>query len=301
MKLLRPLAALLTACFVVASIGVGWAVGNGFRRRPGSARIGKSGERGRLPRGRVPGGIGMGFGSSARRARCWKILKSATTSRRSATGLSSRAEEGQHQFYYFVVRDPVINAFAMPGGFIAINSGLILATRNEKRAGRRDGSRDRPRDPATSRAPTHRPESCESDLHRGHAGCHSARRDRGTRFRPARWKAAFLRPKVPGFSIRSITRALLNSRPTVSASATMGAAGYDPLGMATFFDYMSHAGPEPTRVNAIQFLIDHPIFFGSGSRSERPSRTNRAHPSHGLAQLLTDFASGFGRWSGTLR
>ena len=45
--------------------------------------------------------------------------------------LSSRAEEGQHQFNYFVVRDPVINAFAMPGGFIAINSGLMLATRNE--------------------------------------------------------------------------------------------------------------------------------------------------------------------------
>ena len=45
--------------------------------------------------------------------------------------LSSHAEEGQHQFNYFVVRDPAINAFAMPGGFIAINSGLFLATRNE--------------------------------------------------------------------------------------------------------------------------------------------------------------------------
>ncbi len=45
--------------------------------------------------------------------------------------LSSHAEDGQHQFYYFVVRDPVVNAFAMPGGFVAINSGLILATRNE--------------------------------------------------------------------------------------------------------------------------------------------------------------------------
>jgi len=29
------------------------------------------------------------------------------------------------------MKDPVINAFAMPGGFIAINSGLILATNNE--------------------------------------------------------------------------------------------------------------------------------------------------------------------------
>jgi predicted Zn-dependent protease len=45
--------------------------------------------------------------------------------------LSSHAEEGQHQFNYAVIRDPVINAFAMPGGFIMINSGLVLATRNE--------------------------------------------------------------------------------------------------------------------------------------------------------------------------
>src|SRR5258708_17419268 len=45
--------------------------------------------------------------------------------------LSSHSEEGQHQFYYFVLRDPVVNAFAVPGGFVAIQSGLILATRNE--------------------------------------------------------------------------------------------------------------------------------------------------------------------------
>jgi predicted Zn-dependent protease len=40
---------------------------------------------------------------------------------------------------------------------------------------------------------------------------------------------------------------------------TMAEAGYDPLGMASFFDWLSHGGPEPSRVNAVQFLIDHPI------------------------------------------
>ena len=45
--------------------------------------------------------------------------------------LSSQAEEGQHQFYYFVIRDADINAFAIPGGFVAIHSGLFLAVRNE--------------------------------------------------------------------------------------------------------------------------------------------------------------------------
>ena len=45
--------------------------------------------------------------------------------------LSSQAQEGAHQFQYFVVKDPTINAFALPGGFVGVNSGLILQTRNE--------------------------------------------------------------------------------------------------------------------------------------------------------------------------
>src|SRR6202046_1136275 len=45
--------------------------------------------------------------------------------------LSSQAEEGQHQFYYFIIREPSVNAFAIPGGFVAIHSGLFAAVRNE--------------------------------------------------------------------------------------------------------------------------------------------------------------------------
>jgi predicted Zn-dependent protease len=41
------------------------------------------------------------------------------------------AHEGQHRFNFFIVRDPAINAFALPGGYIGVNAGLILATENE--------------------------------------------------------------------------------------------------------------------------------------------------------------------------
>jgi predicted Zn-dependent protease len=34
-------------------------------------------------------------------------------------------------FEFFVVRDPTINAFALPGGYIGVHTGLISATRNE--------------------------------------------------------------------------------------------------------------------------------------------------------------------------
>ena len=45
--------------------------------------------------------------------------------------LSSQANDGSQRFNFFVVRDNTINAFALPGGFIGVNSGLLLDTENE--------------------------------------------------------------------------------------------------------------------------------------------------------------------------
>lgn len=45
--------------------------------------------------------------------------------------LSAQAHEGDHEFNFFHVNDPAINAFALPGGYVGINAGLILATQRE--------------------------------------------------------------------------------------------------------------------------------------------------------------------------
>ncbi len=45
--------------------------------------------------------------------------------------IASLAAAYQNQFQFFVLKDPAINAFAMPGGHIGINAGLILASRSE--------------------------------------------------------------------------------------------------------------------------------------------------------------------------
>ena len=45
--------------------------------------------------------------------------------------LASNAHEGAHRFTFFAVGDSGINAFALPGGFIGVNAGLVTATRNE--------------------------------------------------------------------------------------------------------------------------------------------------------------------------
>ena len=47
------------------------------------------------------------------------------------TRLSSQVPDSQQRFKFFVVRDPAINAFALPGGFVGVNQGLITATSNE--------------------------------------------------------------------------------------------------------------------------------------------------------------------------
>jgi predicted Zn-dependent protease len=45
--------------------------------------------------------------------------------------LGAQAQDGGYRFRFFVVDDPAINAFALPGGYIGIHSGLIMATANE--------------------------------------------------------------------------------------------------------------------------------------------------------------------------
>jgi beta-barrel assembly-enhancing protease len=45
--------------------------------------------------------------------------------------LSSQAHDGAQRFNFFVARDNSINAFALPGGFIGVNTGLLLQTQNE--------------------------------------------------------------------------------------------------------------------------------------------------------------------------
>lgn len=45
--------------------------------------------------------------------------------------LAAQTPEGGRPFQFFAVREGTINAFALPGGFIGVNYGTVLATRNE--------------------------------------------------------------------------------------------------------------------------------------------------------------------------
>jgi predicted Zn-dependent protease len=45
--------------------------------------------------------------------------------------LAARSPDARQEFDFFLIRDGQINAFALPGGFIGINTGLILASQGE--------------------------------------------------------------------------------------------------------------------------------------------------------------------------
>ncbi len=45
--------------------------------------------------------------------------------------LASQSTDARQEFELFALRDPTLNAFAMPGGYIGVHSGLILAATSE--------------------------------------------------------------------------------------------------------------------------------------------------------------------------
>jgi predicted Zn-dependent protease len=45
--------------------------------------------------------------------------------------IAAQTNQGDHEFTFFVVNDPRINAFALPGGYIGVHTGLIDASRSE--------------------------------------------------------------------------------------------------------------------------------------------------------------------------
>jgi beta-barrel assembly-enhancing protease len=263
MRLLKPLSAFAAAAAASALVSVGWATGVGLGKSssavdqelpdlgsPATAAVSLDDEY----------RAGLGWFASMRQSGV--VLEDPEVEdyiQEIGHSLSSRAEEGQHQFYYFVMKDPIVNAFAMPGGFIAIQSGLILATRNENELA---GVMAHETAHVTQR------HLVRQLIDQSHAGLMStaamlaaillgATAGRGD---PGAMEGAIL--ATQGAAIQhqiNYTRASEFEADRIGIG-TMASAGYDPLGMASFFEFMGGSGPEPSRINAIQFLIDHPIF-----------------------------------------
>ncbi|MDP9012593.1 MAG: M48 family metalloprotease [Pseudomonadota bacterium] len=257
-KIWNSLAVFAIALAASASVGVGWAAGTAL-----------SGTDQDLPELGSPANAAVsledeyqaGLGWFRQMGQSGAVLEDPEVSdyiQEIGHNLASHAEEGQHRFNYFVVRDPVINAFAMPGGFVAVNSGLILSTRNENELA---GVMAHETAHVTQR------HLVRQLVDQSHAGLVStaamlaaillgATAGRGS---PDAMEGAIL--ATQGAAIQhqiNYTRGSEFEADRIGIG-TMAAAGFDPLGMASFFGYMGRNMPSPDRVNAVQFLIDHPI------------------------------------------
>ncbi len=172
--------------------------------------------------------------------------------------LSSHAEEGQHRFTYFVVKDPAINAFAIPGGFVAVNAGLLLATANENELA---GVMAHETAHVTQR------HIARGVVDQSRSGLVSAAAmlaaillgataGRGS---PGAMEGAVL--ATEGAAIQhqiNYTRSQEYEADRIGVY-TMAAAGFDPLGMPNFFETLNRNNPSPDRIRQIEFLIDHPV------------------------------------------
>jgi beta-barrel assembly-enhancing protease len=262
MSLLKSLCAFVMAAAFSASIGVGWAAGVD----PGGALSATDQD---LPDLGSPATAAVsleeeyqaGLGWFAGIRQTGQVLEDPEVNdyiQEIGHSLSSHAEEGQHQFYYFVLRDPIINAFAMPGGFIAIQSGLILATRNENELA---GVMAHETAHVTQR------HIVRGMIEQSHAGLISTAAMLAAillgatagRSSPGAMEGGILAAESAGIQHQiNYTRAQEFEADRIGIG-TMASAGYDPLGMATMFEELDRNSPDPSRVKAVEFLIDHPL------------------------------------------
>lgn len=140
-------------------------------------------------------------------------------------------------FHFYVIRDPQINAFALPGGHIGVNAGLILASRGESElAG------------VVAHEIAHVTQR------------HIARQQQASGPAQIATAAALLLAILAGAGDPDIVQAAIAVGLSASAQQrinftraheleadrvgiqTMTAAGFDPRGMASFFQYMEERG-----------------------------------------------------------
>src|SRR6202050_4117428 len=285
MRLWRSLTAWMAAMAVGASVSVGWAAGQSAAEQD-------------LPDLGSPATAAVSLDEEYQVGMMWTrqmraqghVLEDPEVSDYIQTighSLSSHAEEGQHQFNYFVVRDPVINAFAMPGGFIAINSGLFLVTRNENELA---GVLAHETAHVTQR---HLVRGMIDQTHTGLLATAAMLAAIVLGATAGRGDPNVMEGAILGAQSAAIQHQIHYPR-TQECEAdrigigTMASAGYDPLGMATMFTELERNSPNPDRVKAIEFLIDHPLSAERVAEARnRAQQIGRIRHEDSLSYLLT--------------
>ena len=185
--------------------------------------------------------------------------------------VAAHANDGDHDFTFFVVDEPSINAFALPGGYIGVHTGLIEATRNEDElAGvlAHEVAHVTQRHIARAIHASQRQSILTTALMLGAmiAGAAGAGGD----------------AVQAGMAVAQGTAAQQQINFTRSNEyeadrigiESLAQAGFDPMGMATFFEVISRSSG-PGEFSVPEFLRTHPV--GAARIAEARSRA-RSYP-----------------------
>jgi predicted Zn-dependent protease len=182
--------------------------------------------------------------------------------------------EGNHDFTFFVIESPVINAFALPGGFIGVHTGLLEATRNEDElAGvlSHEIAHVTQRHIARSIHANQRQSILSTAIMLGAvlAGAAGASGD-------AMQGAIAVAQGTAVQQQINFTRANEYEADRIGISA-LAAAGFDPQGMGSFFEVISR-GMTPHEYRSPEFLRTHPV--SSARIAEARGRARDYAPVH---------------------
>lgn len=164
--------------------------------------------------------------------------------------------DGVYDFSFFVIEDPAINAFALPGGYIGVHTGLLEATRNEDElAGvlAHEVSHVTQRHIARSVHSSQRQSIVTMAIMLGAILAAAAGADGdavGGAMAVAQGTAA--QQQI------NFTRSNEYEADRVGIAA-LANAGFDPQGMATFFEVISRGDNRPLDQRTPEFLRTHPV------------------------------------------
>jgi predicted Zn-dependent protease len=182
--------------------------------------------------------------------------------------------DANHEFSFFVVDNPVINAFAMPGGFIGVHTGLLEATRNEDElAGvlAHEVAHVTQRHIARRMHSTQRQSILSTAIMLGAilAGAAGGSSD-------AVQGAIAVAQGTAAQQQINFTRANEYEADRIGISA-LASAGFDPQGMGSFFEVISR-GNTPHEYRVPEFLRTHPV--SSARIAEARGRARNYEPVH---------------------
>lgn len=181
----------------------------------------------------------------------------------------AQTNDGDHNFTFFAVEDERINAFALPGGYIGVHTGLLEATRNEDElAGviAHEVAHVTQRHIARSIHANSRQSILTTAMMLGAIIVAAA----GGGADVAQGAMAVAQGTAAQQQI-NFTRSNEYEADRVGIAA-LADAGFDPYGMASFFEVMSRQSTTSPEMRAPEFLRTHPVTTARIAESRNRAR-----------------------------